>query len=498
MGLSLTQYWAVLLLSLPLIASAVSAYSYLEITAISPFPTSVNVSATTSATYQVKNILTVPVTVIDQTASKGRLPAGMSIASTTCTSSHLLQPNDSCTVILSLQAPSTAGQVSAGMLYEYVSGAPVAQTQTLPVIEVTPVETGWTWVSGFSSVNQSGVYGTQGTPSASAMPGGRQAAISWLDSSDHLWIFGGSYSASGLISYLNDLWQFDPDTAEWTWISGANTANQLGAYGTQGTASTSNIPGARRDGVSWIDGSGNLWLFGGTGYPSSGSLNLLNDLWKFNPNTSEWTWVSGASTVNQAGTYGTQGVASTSNVPGARRSSVSWIDASGNLWLFGGINAATSERRNDLWKFNPTTLEWTWVSGANTANQTGAYGSQGVASSSNRPGARNSAVAWSDASGHLWLMAGFGYNNTASIGYLDDMWQFDPNTLQWTWVSGVDGLNQTGTYGTQGEASSTNLPGARASLNARCDSHGVLWLFGGLGYDAATSGFLGDLWRYHF
>jgi hypothetical protein len=36
------------------------------------------------------------------------------------------------------------------------------------------------------------------------------------------------------------------------------------------------------------------------------------------------------------GIYGTQGVPSTTNTPGCRRLSISWKDANGNFWLFGG------------------------------------------------------------------------------------------------------------------------------------------------------------------
>jgi len=41
-----------------------------------------------------------------------------------------------------------------------------------------------------------------------------------------------------------------------------------------------NVPGARYGSFSWIDVSGELWLFGGSGYDASGSWNDLNDLWK--------------------------------------------------------------------------------------------------------------------------------------------------------------------------------------------------------------------------
>jgi hypothetical protein len=49
----------------------------------------------------------------------------------------------------------------------------------------------------------------------------------------------------------------------------------------------------------------------------------------------EWTWMIGASEVNQAGNYGIKGDRA-SNVPGARVNSAAWVDAAGNFWLFGG------------------------------------------------------------------------------------------------------------------------------------------------------------------
>ena len=33
----------------------------------------------------------------------------------------------------------------------------------------------------------------------------------------------------------------------------------------------------------WIDAAGNLWLFGGQGLCSSGTVGYLNDLWKYEP-----------------------------------------------------------------------------------------------------------------------------------------------------------------------------------------------------------------------
>ena len=58
----------------------------------------------------------------------------------------------------------------------------------------------------------------------------------------------------------------------WTWMSGNNTVNALGVYGTQGVASVTNTPGSRSYAVTWIDATGNFWLFGGRGYNSAGTL----------------------------------------------------------------------------------------------------------------------------------------------------------------------------------------------------------------------------------
>jgi hypothetical protein len=117
-------------------------------------------------------------------------------------------------------------------------------------------------------------------------------------------------------------------TGQWAWMGGSNTTNSPEVYGTRGMAAASNVPGARFNAVIWVDGEGNLWLFAGTNHPE-----FFNDLWKFAPSTGLWTWVSGASTPNAVGIYGSLGVASAGNIPGARASAVSWIDGGGNLWL---------------------------------------------------------------------------------------------------------------------------------------------------------------------
>ncbi len=277
----------------------------------------------------------------------------------------------------------------------------------------------WTWISGSETANAVGVYGTQGVAGTSNVPGARQGAVSWADSSGNFWLFGGDgYGSTGGGGLLNDLWKFSPGTKEWTWISGSETANAVGVYGTQGVAGTSNVPGARIGAVSWADSSGNLWLFGGA------ANGYLNDLWEFNPTNKQWKWISGSNAANAIGVYGTQGVAAASNVPGGRDYAVSWIDSSGNLWLFGGQNQ--NSYFNDLWNFNPSIGKWTWVSGNSYTDGPGSYGTQGTASAGNLPGARYNAVAWIDSSGHLWLFGGGGFPGLGNFGYLNDLWRYQP------------------------------------------------------------------------
>ena len=289
-------------------------------------------------------------------------------------------------------------------------------------------------------------------------------------------------------------------SGSWTWATGANVAGAWGVYGTQGTPSVSTSPGSRNAPVTWRDAAGSLWLFGGLGYDTAGSGGSLNDLWKFAPANSEWTWVGGASTVNPPGSYGTLGVAAGTSQPGGRESAASWVDSAGNLWLFGGAgldSAGSAGALNDLWEYAAATGQWAWIGGASTINAAGTYGTRGVASASNMPGAREVSISWTDSSGNFWLFGGAGFDSTGAAGSLNDLWEFSPATGAWKWVSGSSLANASGQYGVVGVPASSNSPGARFASVAWVDTAGNLWLFGGQGYDSAgTNGSLNDLWEF--
>jgi N-acetylneuraminic acid mutarotase len=412
--------------------------------------------------------------------------------------------------------------------------------------EFNPSKGQWRWMGGSSTVQPQGwggIYGTLGVYAPGNIPGaggyGNYAA-SWTDASGDLWLFGGGAWCPGGISLMfNDLWEYNPPAGQWRWMGPMLSTDvdcswnyyAPGIYGTQGVYDVGNIPGARDSAVSWTDANSNLWLFGGSGFDSAGNWGGLNDLWEYNPSLGQWRWMGGSSTLTTTdsfgnyyapGVYGTQGVYAFGNIPGARDSAVSWTDANGNFWLFGGYgydSAGNESQLNDLWEYNPAVGQWRWMDGSSTLptdsfgnyDASGVYGTQGVYSAGNVPGSRSGAVSWSDASGNLWLFGGEGYDSAGTWAYLNDLWEFNPNSGEWRWVSGGSTISacgsypfnstgncgQAGIYGKLGAYAYNATPGARASAASWTDANGNFWLFGGFGLDlAGTAGDLNDLWEY--
>jgi N-acetylneuraminic acid mutarotase len=396
----------------------------------------------------------------------------------------------------------------------------------------------WTWMAGSNTIGpncdpnggqcgQSAVFGTLGTPAAGNTPGGLSGASGWTDSSGNLWLFGGQGyivpepdNNNGLNNFggFNDLWEFSPSTNEWAWMGGSATpppgGGQPGVYGTLGTPAAGNIPGGRNSAASWTDSGGHFWLFGGGGADAGSNGGYLNDLWEFNPSTNQWAWMGGSSAIAiqpaNSGVYGTLGTPSPGNSPGGRLRAANSIDSKGNLWLFGGWgqdSAGNSGDLNDVWEFNPSTNEWTWMGGSSTMTlispgngygQPGVYGTLDTFAAGDIPGGRWPGTSWTDNGGHLWLFGGLGKDTgNDNGGFLNDLWELNPTTNEWAWMGGSSIPNQPGVYGTSGTPSAGNIPGARWFSTTWTDSSGHLWLFGGGGFDANGNwGSLGDLWEF--
>lgn len=411
-----------------------------------------------------------------------------------------------------------------------------------PALAQSTAPNEWTWMGGSNTGAENQVTGTLGTPAPGNIPAVRYQATSWTDKNGNFWLFGGSNVGDTEDQQRNDLWEFNPSTREWTWMAGSSTGSPQGVYGTLGTPSPQNTPGAREDASSWTDSNGNLWLFGGYGLDANGALQYLNDLWKFNPSTRQWTWMSGSSTVASScfqdangGTecalpsvYGTLGTPASGNTPGSRDSAITWTDNQGNLWLFGGWSYDVSKGSryyfNELWKYNPSTNQWAWMGGSNTRDgsaclqntnlwflvcgEPGVYGTVGAPAPGNIPGGRAGAAKWVDSEGNLWLFSGSGFDDTGYFGDPNDVWKLNPSTVQWTWMGGNEAISPCAdydcsgpvVYGTLGTPSPENIPQGRDHGVGWTDRNGNLWLFGGGGGEIPDSILnLGrnDLWKFN-
>ena len=103
--------------------------------------------------------------------------------------------------------------------------------------------------------------------------------------------------------------------------------------------------------------------------------------------------------------------------------------------------------------------EWTWISGADTFLQAGTYGIKGTPAAANVPGARYGSAAWTDSTGNFWLFGGYGLDSIGTENYLNDLWRYDPDNDMWTWMSGSDIAEQSGTYGTKGTPAAAQCAG---------------------------------------
>lgn len=293
---------------------------------------------------------------------------------------------------------------------------------------------------------------------------------------------------TALLLSFSFIYSTSAQTGEWTWLKGPSSAGSPGVFGTVGVPAAGNNPPAVYAPFNWKTPDGRLWLFGGidAGAQEQGAL------WVYDPATNMWTWMKGPNTGDFLGNYGQLGVESSSNLPPAKSyAACNWVDAQGDLWMFGGANtvpgAGNAGPFNDLWKYNVATNNWTWMHGPQGTNQQGVFGTLGVADLGNVPPPRSKTKAcWVDDNEGLWMFGG----RTSS--FRDDLWRFDIPTNTWTWMNGSTITGASPSYGTLGSSSPSNTPGARSCEAAWKDPEGNFWLYGG--HKVQQSSY-SDLWK---
>jgi hypothetical protein len=325
-------------------------------------------------------------------------------------------------------------------------------------------------------------YGVMGVPSPLNQPRGRGfGCLSWVDMNNNLWMYGGSTDPG---TNNHDMWKYDISTNEWTWMAGSQALYVAPSFGTMGVPDPANFPGGRYESnATWADSSGLLWFFGSAFFDAGGAFHTRNDVWTFNTNTLEWTWMKGPSAIDDPGSYGTKGVSSPANDPPARACYSKFKSTDGGYYIFGG-RSYTGSTLNDLWRYDRATNEWTWVSGSQNGSGSAVYSNVCEMDSNAVPeNLQENRVCWTDQYGNFWLFGG------QDAGDWNDLWKYCVPTNEWAFIKGSMSQGAAINFGTQGVAAPTNDPGARNGSHAWYDGSSKLYLYSG-------NAMVNDLWMF--
>jgi N-acetylneuraminic acid mutarotase len=353
-------------------------------------------------------------------------------------------------------------------------------------------------IKGSDKVSLPASYGTTGTFSATNLPQGKYDFTTWqID--DRLFVFGGYIfnEAQYFEGFTNQLWEYNLTTNEWRLLNGSINPDPKGVYGPQNTFNINYTPGGRAGATGWVNGN-RLYLFGGNGLAEKeGEIGSLSDLWAYDLATGRWGFMKGSNQIDQNGKYGTLGTEAALNMPGGRLNPQGWV-YNGKLQLFGG-NGLNEEGEagllNDLWEWNPTSLNWKWINGSKNTDDQSVFGTKGSYSSGNKPGGRTSASTTSSST--AFLFGGYGNGPQGALGYLNQLWEYDPAANQWRWINGNEASDVPGFYGSLGNENTNSIPGGRNEAGL-LRSGDYLYVFGGEGIDAKGAiGYLNDVWKFN-
>ncbi|MGB3076109.1 MAG: kelch repeat-containing protein [Chitinophagales bacterium] len=351
----------------------------------------------------------------------------------------------------------------------------------------------WTWMKGDTSFYEWLHMDTVGVEDSSFHPSALYMASTWTDEEGRLWLFGGlNYNPLTLHKeYFDFIWKYNPSTNNWSCMKASPYINSFGEYGDIGIPNVDNYPSSRIASGFWKDTSDMIWVFGGVN-----AYGSWNDMWKYDMGSNTWTWIKGPDTWNVAGHYGNKGVGSPTNNPPPRSESACWVDINNDLWLFGGywINPSIGwEYYTDLWKYNIATNMWTWMGGSQEVDQPGNYGIKGIPDTANIPRSRTCNCSWTDTAGNFYLFGG-----TTLFPFqlqFNDVWRYNPNTKEWTWLNGLDTFNIHGSIDEYCHYQNGNFPISRTRASCVKLNDDEIFMFGGF-VEWSLASITRDAWKY--
>ncbi|MCF2220309.1 T9SS type A sorting domain-containing protein [Chryseobacterium sp. PS-8] len=320
----------------------------------------------------------------------------------------------------------------------------------------------WTWMKGDNDSDYNDtqpVYGTENVENSSNTPG------------EFYMYKGASWQSGNYVYFLPAdgipvLWRYNMQTNNWCYVKKPSNTATMFNYGTLGVENPANFPASVYQPCSWIDSTGNFWLFGGQvtnadNYTSNvGKQAFLNTLWKYNPNTNQWTWMRGANptdyveNVNSVydkpyspGYYGIKNIEDPLNMPHSRNFAISWFK---NNELFFGYGAYynndgivdASYIFRDIWKYSISSNNFTWI-GGRSSGVTEYHKNKLIPDVENYPMVSNFI---NDESGNI-----YGFHQIRK----NEIWKY--SIANKTWVM-LKEYSSTINYGVIGVENSTNAP----------------------------------------
>lgn len=384
-------------------------------------------------------------------------------------------------------------------------------------ISILVVSNSWTWENSAAGpantnvVSQPGTYGVTGTASTANVPGGRQGAVSWVDSDNNFWLFGGEGFGNTTITQgaLNDLWRFNPTTKAWTHMSGTTVTFGgmiLSSARLGGAASDTEVtPAARRDATGWVVNNGasddDLYMFGGIGpVAATGHIQLINNALE---NGDQIIINDVSFTARAAAPIANEFVASDTLANTAIEMARS-INSSITPSITGVVTAFADGT-------NPFVILYSDIVSATLGNALTLTETDNATENFNLSGATLSG----------------GLDTSTTTGFFNDLWKYNTANNSWTLVqSGIGaptlnhfpihnqgptfignpsfpntGQDSAGDFGVLVTAATTNVPSTRARAAGDgwvvTGANPELWMMGGQGLDSAGDfGVLNDMWRF--
>ena len=318
------------------------------------------------------------------------------------------------------------------------------------------------------------------------------------------YMFSGAAPYKGMkFARLNDLWEYNFHLERWRLVGGSPQANVQGEYGVQGVPNPNNWPGGRSLSAAFHREGEGTFIFGGYGYASNkepAKQGCLNDLWFWDDQLRQWTWVGGVEHINAGSSMVSSagqlpGAATNLAWPGARFAHASWKSGD-EVYIFGGagyhIDRDKYGQQNDLWRLDLKLIRWTWL-GGQSVDKSGKYNGRNA-----WPGSRDRAACWLNRDGDIIMFGGNGFGILpGKDGSLNDMWLYTRDTGKFAYIGGSAEVDQLAVFGPLGVTSERALPGGRELASIWQLPNGDVWMFGGSGYASAKKEqALNDIWRW--